>query len=469
MMLPGTTSSPPVVAPAQVHRSSTELPPTQVQAEPSAGDAQLLASNKTVISVNDISPNAESNRSVDVRTFEVVISVEGISERSDSNPDGFVLVRRWHEFEQMDAEIKRQPRSSHPLPRLPTAKGRRSAEVCRLLEAYVFELLLPGNSAQLAGVASAKRFFDRTRAGASAEDLRRKGGAGAFLGGIGKGIVSGVGIVGKQAAVSGIQALQNSASARISDASQDGLSPHRAGSTSSDAPVPGLGLARSSEATGPRFLPPNSPIADSASSTTSAFVSRTNSPSPSPSRRPPRDASVAPLASSRPSSELSARQLDLLLSSIFAVADEAFNLQGSWTLRRGMLRVLEQVVRTTYASSIVAAFNNSAASLNASNFAKWIADLTNSLWPNGRRWGSEIGTVHETKPRSRDDKAKTHERAREIVVSYAPAQAGYLLGPGGKVACVKALAEVHATLMDPITACDLGLTVVLKALDMASR
>ncbi len=35
------------------------------------------------------------------------------------------------------------------------------------------------------------------------EDLRRKG-AGAFLGGIGKGIVSGVGLVGKQAARDGI-------------------------------------------------------------------------------------------------------------------------------------------------------------------------------------------------------------------------------------------------------------------------
>jgi len=159
----------------------------------------------------------------------------------------------------------------------------------------------------------------------------------------------------------------------------------------------------------------------------------------------------------------------MLLSSIFAVADEAFNLQGGWTLRRGMLRVLEQVVRTTYATSIVAGFNNSAAGLNVDNFAKWISDLTNTMWPNGRRWGSEIGTEDEKQERTEEEKRRTAEKAREIVVSYAPAQAGYLLGPGGKMACVKALAEVHATVMDPITACDLGLTVVLKALDMASR
>ncbi|KAJ1028800.1 hypothetical protein NDA16_001965 [Ustilago loliicola] len=469
MVLPGAASS----SPPQVQRSSTDLSPTQGGARPSVDSSRASASTTTVISVTDISANAESNRSVDLRTFEVMISVEGAADAAGSitSPDGFVLVRRWHEFEQMDIEIQRQPRSSNPLPRLPTVKGRRSAEVCRMLEAYVYDLLLPGNRAQLANVPGATRFFDRTRAGASAEDLRRKGGPGAFLGGIGKGIVSGVGMVGKQAAKAGgtgMQALSTPTGIRNGggDASAEGPSPLRSGSTSEAA-------VRTPEAMATRFVP-SSPIVDSVSSTTSAFVSRTNSPSPSPSRRPRDGTSTDHLSSGtspskRTASELSARHLDMLLSSIFAVADEAFNLQGGWTLRRGMLRVLEQVVRTTYASSIVAGFNNSAAGLNVDNFAKWIAALTETMWPGGRRWGSEIGTPDEKKERTEEEKQRTAEKAREIVVSYAPAQSGYLLGPGGKVACVKALAEVHATLMDPITACDLGLTVVLKALDMASR
>ncbi|SPO24622.1 uncharacterized protein UTRI_01585_B [Ustilago trichophora] len=466
MVVPG-SSTLAVAPPSQVQRSSTDSSPTQAHPRTST-DANHTPSSSfsgTVISVTDISANAESSKTVDLRTFEVMISVEGVADPSDAasttSPDGFVLVRRWHEFEQMDAETQRQPRSSNPLPRLPAVKGRKSAEMCRLLEAYVFELLLPANRAQLADMAGAKRFFDRTRAGASAEDLRRKGGPGAFLGGIGKGIVSGVGMVGKQAAktsATGIQALSTSTGGARNalEAPSEHASPLRPGSTS-DAPD-GLGT---------RFVP-SSPVVDSASSNTSAFVSRTNSPSPSPSRRP-RDATSTHTATRTTTSELSTRHLDMLLSSIFAVADEAFNLQGGWTLRRGMLRVLEQVVRTTYASSIVAGFNNSAAGLNVNNFAKWIGDLTNTMWPNGRKWGSEIGTPDEKQPRTEEEKRKTAEKAREIVVSYAPAQAGYLLGPGGKVACVKALAEVHATLMDPVTACDLGLTVVLKALDMASR
>ncbi|KAJ1593346.1 hypothetical protein NDA11_007622 [Ustilago hordei] len=471
MVFQGAASS----SPSHVQRSSTDLSPTQAEFHSSVDSIRGSALTSTIISVTDISANAESNKSVDLRTFEVMISVEGTADAGSSmtSPDGFVLVRRWHEFEQMDIEIQRQPRSSNPLPRLPTVKGRRSPEVCRILEAYVYELLLPGNRAQLANVAGATRFFDRTRAGASAEDLRRKGGPGAFLGGIGKGIVSGVGMVGKQAAKAGgtgMQALSTSTSTSVrngaGDASAVCVPPLQSGSTSEAA-------ARMPEAAATRFVP-SSPVVDSASSPTSTSVSGTNSSLPSPSCRPRDGTSTSQLPSgtvppTRTASELSARHLDMLLSSIFAVADEAFNLQGGWTLRRGMLRVLEQVVRTTYASSIVAGFNDSAAGLNVDNFAKWIAALTETMWPDGRRWGSEIGTPDEKKERTEEEKQRTAEKAREIVVSYAPAQAGYLLGPGGKVACIKALVEVHATLMDPITACDLGLTVVLKALDMASR
>ena len=476
MVVPGTTSSAALPPVPTTQRSGTGSSSEQTQLNRTSLDnSQPSASVSSNISITDISADAETSRPVDVRMFEVMISVEGVADPSDAasmaSPDGFVLVRRWHEFEQMDVEIQRQPRSSsnNRLPRLPTAKGRRSPEVCRLLERYLSELLLPNNRSQLSSIAGAKRFFDRTRAGASAEDLRRKGGPGAFLGGIGKGIVSGVGLVGKQAAktsATGVQALSSATGIRSSaDISSDGVSPLRSSSTPDAS---SMRTGRSPDGTASRFVPA-SPVVDTASGNTSAFVSRTNSPCASPSRRPGGSASQLGADANRPASELSARHLDMLLSSIFAVADEAFNLQGGWTLRRGMLRVLEQVVRTTYASSIVAGFNNSAASLNVDNFAKWIADLTNTMWPNGRRWGSEMGTPDEKKPRTQDEMQRTAEKAREIVVSYAPAQAGYLLGPGGKVACVKALAEVHATLMDPITACDLGLTVVLKALDMASR
>ncbi|GAC96526.1 hypothetical protein PHSY_004106 [Pseudozyma hubeiensis SY62] len=462
MVVPGSSSSAQPAVPSQ--RSSIDRSSTVQLSQPrtSTESSRPSSSSSTVVSVTDISANAESARPVDVRTFEVMISVEGVSDPSDAthSPDGFVLVRRWHEFEQMDVEIQRQPRSSNPLPRLPVVKGRRSVEVCRLLEGYLSELL--GSRAQLAGIAGAKRFFDRTRAGATAEDLRRKGGPGAFLGGIGKGIVSGVGMVGKQAAktgATGMQALSTTTGMR-NDVSTDGATPPQSG-PALEAPTT---IGRSPDPASQTRFVPHSPNMESASSTTSAFVSRTNSPSTSPSRRPPQ---ASPSAGAK--SELTARQLDMILSSIFAVADEAFNLQGGWTLRRGMLRVLEQVVRTTYATSIVSGFNNSAASLNVDNFAKWISGLTETMWPNGRRWGSEVGTSDEKKPRSAEEKSRTAERAREIVVSYAPAQAGYLLGPGGKVACVKALAEVHATLMDETASADLGLVVVLKALDMASR
>ncbi|PWZ00829.1 hypothetical protein BCV70DRAFT_200095 [Testicularia cyperi] len=188
-----------------------------------------------------------------------------------------------------------------------------------------------------------------------------------------------------------------------------------------------------------------SPIPESMSGNTSTFASRSTTPAP------------------KPMSELSSKDLDMILASIFAVADEAFNLQGGWTLRRGMLRVLEQVVRTTYASSVVSTFNNAAAALNTDNFARWIGEITNSFWPDGRF------TTERGPERSDAEKRKTADRAREIIISYAPAQAGFMLGPGGRLACVKALAAVHETVLDPVTASDLGLSLVLKSFEVASR
>ncbi len=121
---------------------------------------------------------------------------------------------------------------------------------------------------------------------------------------------------------------------------------------------------------------------------------------------------------------MSARQLDMLLSSLFAVADEPSTPSAVDAPSRLCCAYSKQVVRTTYASSIVAGFNSSAASLNTPNFARWIEDLTNSLWRGGRAWGSEVGTVDEKRPRTEVEKSATADKAREIVVSYARLRRG---------------------------------------------
>ncbi len=148
MVVPGTASHPPA------SRSSTDLPSNRPQTRVSDA-AHPSTSSGPVISVTDISANADTSRPVDVRMFEVMISVEGV----DTSSDGHVLVRRWHEFEQMDAEVQRQPRSTHPLPRLPAVKGRRSVEGVSVVGGISGRAVGAGNRVQMEGVAGGEEFL----------------------------------------------------------------------------------------------------------------------------------------------------------------------------------------------------------------------------------------------------------------------------------------------------------------------
>ena len=140
---------------------------------------------------------------------------------------------------------------------------------------------------------------------------------------------------------------------------------------------------------------------------------------------------------------------------------EAFNLQGSWTLRRGLLRVLEQVVRTTYSTSVVSTLVYFASMLSLPALVSWFEVLRTTLWPNGV-WNAESAP-----PRTPAEKAATAKEAREVVLSYTPTQAAYAIGMGGKQTCMDALATVHDVVTDPVVSLDLHLALVLRVLDLA--
>ncbi|CAD6916542.1 unnamed protein product [Tilletia laevis] len=166
-----------------------------------------------------------------------------------------------------------------------------------------------------------------------------------------------------------------------------------------------------------------------------------------------------------PTARLRQDQLDTMISAIFQVAHEALGLStGAWTLRRGMLRVLEQICRTAYASLLLNSFNSSVSALSTKGVGEYIDSTRESWWPNGE-WAS---TPVLSKEEQREEALKKRERsiqAREIVRSFAPAQAGYVLGPGGRQACVAALDAVYETLTHPITSLDISLTLTLEVLD----
>ena len=198
--------------------------------------------------------------------------------------------------------------------------------------------------------------------------------------------------------------------------------------------------------------------------------------------------------------DLSPQEMDNLLSCAFAIADEAFNLSGGWTLRRGLLRVIEQVVRTQYFSSIMGMFHNLAYSLNQEQIASWTVQLKEKFWPNevttapiskqqqpqshptsngvhvqaqGQEAAAEllveaVGDESTAEERGREEKLACHLKAKSIIVGQTPVGSAYFLGPGGKQSCEKALSLLHEEITKPETSLDLVLTVFLKLCDIAS-
>lgn len=447
--------------PTSSSRTSSEQstrPPSIEQ--PSSSPSPILSLE---VSITDVSPSSNGpNSFIDPRSLELMVAVEGMA----ASGGGFVLVRRWVEFEGLDLELRRSQVPRSTVPQLPNLKSKTSMAACQLIESYLIKLLA---NPVLFDLEATKRFVDKTRAGATAESeaVKAKGGPKAFISGMGafggtlgrsvaigaSSVGAAVGNVGKTAGQkSGLVGLErdNSASSRNSDALStklENLSSLSVSSSTSSSPTssPSMGLSKSSES--------------------NAQLSNSNPALASPQ-----------LGAEAPSSELSAQDLDALLSAVFSVADEAFDLSGGWTFRRGMLRVLEQIVRASYGTTIINAFNHTAQSLSSESLGNHLEGLTDSFWPiqkgeDGQLTSSELSNrVWDSTPspsRTLEEREKTSREARMVVLSYAPTQAAYLLGPGGKQSCERALSAIHQTVEHPITALDLGLTIVLRVLEIS--
>lgn len=155
------------------------------------------------------------------------------------------------------------------------------------------------------------------------------------------------------------------------------------------------------------------------------------------------------------------RDVNALLTAIFAVTREALNMHESWTLRRGMLRVIEQFIRTTYLSSVSRLLMHFSGKLSTDAQASWLRHMRESLWPNDE-W-----STHSEPPRTAAQIRQRAEEAHAIVLTYAPQQAAYALGIGGKQAVADALSTAHEVVTDPMVSLDLHLAVLLRVIDLA--
>lgn len=431
------------------------------------------------ITATDVSPNSDRpDMLVDTRTYEVMIAVEGLV----AGGGGFVLLRTWRDLQQMEERLRITPAFASGLEvLLPSPKSQTSLTLTKEIESYLVKLL---STPTLVETEAVQYFVDKRRAGEPASnrstilmDSLRLSNKGL---GLGKTFANGVG-VGAKNALNTLQMMPGNVAALSRPLTKSaGNSPQKgvpAPLVDDIAPIQQNRLIKSEEKEIPR----------------------------PPLPRPPTSTSPAQQDSNTNSSELSPQELDNLLSCFFAIADEAFNLSGGWTLRRGLLRVLEQVVRTQYWSSIMGIFHNLSHSLNQEQIASWIVQLKDQFWPDEAAVPSDqnksasaapnattfteiphpshpeknveesaaellVEAVEESGPdRSAKAKLACHLQAKNIVISQTPAGSAYFLGPGGKQSCEKALNLLHEEITKPETSLDLVLTIVLKLCNIAAR
>lgn len=137
-------------------------------------------------------------------------------------------------------------------------------------------------------------------------------------------------------------------------------------------------------------------------------------------------------------------------------------------MRRGVVRLLQSVVRQSYSAAIVSAFDGTASALASQSVAKGLLRARTTLWSSPPPGSDTQPVWHYQKgaPRSARERIESEEKAREIVLKYAPSQAAFVLGPGGRNACEKALESVHAVVCEDEGALDLVLTLTLRMLQM---
>ncbi|WFD44386.1 hypothetical protein MPSI1_003054 [Malassezia psittaci] len=551
---------------------STDSTPLSAQSSSSRSSEKplrgFLTEGITTVSVVDVSANAERGGVVDLKSLQVLISVEDTM----SNTGGYVLLRSYAQFEALDSELERmyaqRPADTvlrRPPPRLPMIRGKSSQSACDALQQYLVMLLMPKDRqvAWFSTTQAVQRFIDKTRA-EEESPRNRTPNLITSIGGVGRSFASGfvgaadsarknlgqgigqIGSVAPNAANApvriGTGLSRNLFGSRENRSSSNASSPRTSfderGVTDSvpefpKPPIPAQTRSKqAAQRTDARLKTArgeakhsDEPVRQaedakptSSTSSSDAALSRTQSPEPRSAKKtpvdehrsdrlstaldshssvpplPPRSETPAPRHAAReasttssnatqeanqkqkPSSkdeaasqasaaqeaeDLAPQDVDALLTAVFAVVHEAFNLQGSWTLRRGLLRVLEQVVRTTYSTSVVSTLVYLASMLSVPALASWLSALRNSLWPDGR-WRE-----HSEPQRSLEQKQATAAEARQVVLSYTPTQAAYALGMGGKQTCMDALITIHDAVTDPVVSLDLHLALVLRVLDLA--
>lgn len=410
------------------------------------GKTVVPASESRSISVVDVSSQTKPDRPVDARSMQVLVTVEA-GEKDDA-ADGYAVLRSWPQFEALQADLvrmyERRPLGSNMSrpPTLPLIKGLSSTAACKAIQTYLEQLLSPSSDgmAWYTSTQPVHSFLDKTRTSTTDEETRIR--TNAFMLGLG-----GVG----RTFATGFAGAAGSARKGIG---QWTPAPSRAGR------VFGLRPDMTDAVPAPPSLPPRPPPvspldkeptdAPQAAETLQPVEASKDTPTPAAKTE-------SPCVDDAPSMQ----DVNALLTAVFAVTREALNMHEAWTLRRGMLRVIEQFIRTTYihtVSNVLAYFSSK---LSTTEQASWLRQLREACWPH------DTWNTAPTPVRTPEEIQKRADEAHAIVLGYTPPQAAYALGIGGKQAVMDALGTIHKVVTDPMVSLDLHLALLLRVMDLA--
>lgn len=442
------------------------------------------------ISVLDVSESADSERAVDPRTLQVLVTME---EAPGSGTGGYAVLRTWSHFEALHTELVRMyeklPNDSGLVapPPLPSLKGLPSSEACEAIRTYLVALLVPAEHtlAWYNTTQAVQRFLDKTRTADDAAKLKNNV-LMSSLGGVSRSLASGLaGAAGTARKSVGQIAPTPSRASRIFGLRPD-MSDARRGQASDAPELPPRSMYEplrdmshtptahhdkadvATTSAAQAATQAMSTVAHAASATanvaaTAATAAATTVSGSQAASSTPATASAA--VEAPPEDSASVHDVQALLTAVFAVTREALNMHEAWTLQRGMLRVIEQFLRTTYYNTVANLVTYLAGLLSIDAQVSWLQLLRTMLWPNDVWTGGAPASAAPA--RTSAEVRATAEAARAVVLSYVPPQAAYALGLGGKQAVADALATVHDVVTNPVVSLDLHLALLLRVLDLA--
>jgi len=404
---------------------------------------RALGKEARQISVLDVSESVDAGRAVDPRTLQVLVTME---DASGTGAGGYAVLRTWAHFEALHTELMRMyeklPNDSGlvPPPALPSPKGLASMAACEAIRQYLVALLVPAEDtlAWYNTTQAVQRFLDKTRT--ADDDAKLKNNAlMSSLGGVSRSLASGlVGAAGTARKSMGHMAPAPSRASRIFGLRPDMSDTRRMAVR--DAPELPPRPVDEASVDAPCTAPPEAAAAEAEAAAAA----------------PPADPAAGDGAAS-------VHDVKALLTAVFAVMREALNMHEAWTVQRGMLRVIEQFLRTTYYGTVSSLVTYLAGLLSIDAQVSWLHLLRTTLWPDDV-W---TGGLSSKPARTAAEVRATAEAARAVVLSYVPPQAAYALGLGGKQAVADALATVHDVVTDPVVSLDLHLALLLRVLDLA--